>query len=182
MSETRRLLLPGLTRVWLFEFATFMERVCKSCRKAGIGFDPNALLVGIGVPKTVRQDESSRGVNTMCPVELLCPAGSEKLSRAFYCDLLGLVEIAKPPSLVLRGGCWFQGDGVEVRLRTGPVYGSNSKQSTTLVSFDLDGLAERLTAAGCPVTWDEDGLPVRGFSSVDPHGNPLVFSVGGRSR
>jgi catechol 2,3-dioxygenase-like lactoylglutathione lyase family enzyme len=115
-------------------------------------------------------------------VDLLCPSGSEESSRAFYRDLLGLVEIAKPPSLVLRGGCWFQGDGVELRLGVDPIYGSDPKRSTTLISLDLEGLAERLSAAGYPVTWDEDGLPVRGFRSVDPHGNTLVFSGDGRSR
>src|SRR2546428_13190856 len=36
--------------------------------------------------------------------QLACPAGSEDTLRAFYRDLLGLAEKAKPPSLAARGG------------------------------------------------------------------------------
>ena len=38
-------------------------------------------------------------------VQLAIPAGGENAARAFYRDLLGLVEQPKPPELAKRGGC-----------------------------------------------------------------------------
>ncbi|NGN67799.1 glyoxalase, partial [Streptomyces sp. A7024] len=39
-------------------------------------------------------------------VQLACPAGSEGELRAFYGDVLGMVEVTKPAVLAGRGGCW----------------------------------------------------------------------------
>ena len=36
------------------------------------------------------------------------PDGREAEARAFYGGLLGIPEIAKPPHLARRGGCWFE--------------------------------------------------------------------------
>lgn len=30
------------------------------------------------------------------------------MARAFYDGLLGIREVAKPPRLAVRGGCWFE--------------------------------------------------------------------------
>ena len=117
------------------------------------------------------------------PIYLPCPVGSEGLSRAFYRDLLGLVEVAKPSSLVLRGGCWFRGSGVadgvaggvEIRLEPVPTRQFGQLLDAVLTVADPGLVAERLGAAGHPVT--PTGAPDTraGFRSVDPHGNPLVF-------
>lgn len=40
-------------------------------------------------------------------VQITIPPGSEDQARAFYCDLLGLVEIEKPDPLAGRGGLWL---------------------------------------------------------------------------
>ena len=40
-------------------------------------------------------------------VQITVPKGAEAEARAFYCDLLGLREIAKPQSLEGRGGFWL---------------------------------------------------------------------------
>lgn len=39
-------------------------------------------------------------------VQLAMPEGGEGLARRFYGDALGLTEVAKPPDLAGRGGCW----------------------------------------------------------------------------
>jgi catechol 2,3-dioxygenase-like lactoylglutathione lyase family enzyme len=39
-------------------------------------------------------------------VMITIPRGAEAQARAFYCDLLGLPEIAKPDALAGRGGLW----------------------------------------------------------------------------
>ena len=45
-------------------------------------------------------------------VQVAAPPGCEPAARAFYGELLQLTEIAKPPLLAVRGGCWFSlGDG-----------------------------------------------------------------------
>ena len=44
------------------------------------------------------------------------PPGQESQARAFYRDVLGLTEIAKPPQLAARGGCWFAVAGVTLHL------------------------------------------------------------------
>jgi hypothetical protein len=41
-------------------------------------------------------------------VQLAMPAGREAEARAFYAGLLSIPELAKPPTLALRGGVWFE--------------------------------------------------------------------------
>jgi hypothetical protein len=40
-------------------------------------------------------------------VQVAAPAGCEAPARAFYGELLGLVELPKPGALATRGGVWF---------------------------------------------------------------------------
>ena len=47
-------------------------------------------------------------------VQLAAPGGSEDVLRAFYDDLLGIPEGAKPPVLAARGGVWLRSVGVEI--------------------------------------------------------------------
>lgn len=110
-------------------------------------------------------------------VQLAGPAGSEAASRAFYGDLLGLVEKPKPPALAARGGCWFAGSGIEVHLGVEDDFRPARKAHPGLLWPDLDGLAARLAAAGVPVSRaDASTLPgFRRFHTYDPHGNRLEF-------
>jgi hypothetical protein len=41
-------------------------------------------------------------------VQLAMPVDSEPRAREFYQGLLGIPEVAKPPQLASRGGCWFE--------------------------------------------------------------------------
>lgn len=49
-------------------------------------------------------------------VQLAIPPGAEDLCREFWGGVLGMAEVAKPPALAPRGGCWFRGGGLEVHL------------------------------------------------------------------
>ena len=49
-------------------------------------------------------------------VQVSCPEGGEDAARRFYGEVLGLPEVAKPPALAKRGGCWFRDEGVEVHV------------------------------------------------------------------
>jgi catechol 2,3-dioxygenase-like lactoylglutathione lyase family enzyme len=108
-------------------------------------------------------------------VQLACPPGSEEASRAFYGGVLGFDEVAKPPVLAARGGCWFRRDGIELHLGVERDFQPARKAHPGLLVHNLDDWAARLTAAGAPVSYDDDFPGMRRFYSQDPHGNRLEF-------
>lgn len=132
-------------------------------------------------------------------VQLTCAPGTEDVQRAFFAEVLGLTEVAKPASLAARGGCWFRGPGTAgtVEFHLGVVDGAEPqpKAHPGLVWGDittLRALAERLEDAGHPVTWDGElhGVPMHlngspgaplhepgmhRFYTKDPNGNRLEF-------
>ena len=115
-------------------------------------------------------------------VQVACPAGGEEEARRFYADGLGMVEVAKPPALAGRGGCWFRAYGpdgsvtAEVHVGVEDPFRPARKAHPGLLVDDvsgLDTLADRLRRADHPVDEsDRDSLPgfVR-FHAFDPHGN-----------
>lgn len=113
-------------------------------------------------------------------VQLACPRGSEETLRAFYGDVLGMVEVAKPPPLAARGGCWFRGtptslSGVELHLGVEEPFSPARKAHPGILVRDLEVVADRLRAAGHAVDYDEYFPGMRRFYSADPHGNRLEF-------
>jgi catechol 2,3-dioxygenase-like lactoylglutathione lyase family enzyme len=108
-------------------------------------------------------------------VQVACPPGSEDTLRAFYRDLLGLAEKAKPPALAARGGCWFSGYGIELHLGVEETFQPAHKAHPGLLWPDLDGLAGRLAEAGYPVAWSGELPGYRRFYTADPYGNRLEF-------
>ncbi|HZE41415.1 MAG TPA: glyoxalase [Stackebrandtia sp.] len=131
-------------------------------------------------------------------IQIACPAGSEDTLRAFYADVLGLVEQPKPANLAARGGCWFRGPGeghIEFHLGVEADFAPARKAHPGVVWGDeeaLRDLASRLEAAGHPVAWDGElhDVPMRlngtpdapvntggmwRFYTADPHGNRMEF-------
>jgi catechol 2,3-dioxygenase-like lactoylglutathione lyase family enzyme len=108
-------------------------------------------------------------------VQLACPPGSEEQLRAFYHGVLGLEEIAKPPALATRGGCWFRGHGIELHLGVEEDFRPARKAHPGLLVAGLDSWAALIAAAGYPVSFDNDFPGMRRFYSADPHGNRLEF-------
>jgi catechol 2,3-dioxygenase-like lactoylglutathione lyase family enzyme len=108
-------------------------------------------------------------------VQLACPPGSEEALRGFYSGVLGLAEVAKPPVLAARGGCWFRGYGIELHLGVEEDFRPARKAHPGLLVEGLDTWAERLRAAGAPVQYDGDFPGMRRFYSEDPFGNRLEF-------
>jgi len=106
-------------------------------------------------------------------VQLAVPAGSEPALRAFYGDLLGMVEVAKPPELAARGGAWFRSGQVEVHLGVEADFRPARKAHPGLLVDDLDDLARRLSAAGHAVRWDGLFPGHRRCYVDDPVGNRL---------
>jgi hypothetical protein len=49
-------------------------------------------------------------------VQLAMPSGDEERAVGFYTGVLGIPEVAKPPQLARRGGCWFEQDRLRLHL------------------------------------------------------------------
>jgi catechol 2,3-dioxygenase-like lactoylglutathione lyase family enzyme len=106
-------------------------------------------------------------------VQLAMPAGGEQLARRFYGDLLGIPEIAKPPNLAKRGGCWFERGGLKLHLGVEADFRPARKAHVALLVEDLAALRRKLSAADVTVKDDE---PLQGYHRVyvdDPFGNRL---------
>jgi catechol 2,3-dioxygenase-like lactoylglutathione lyase family enzyme len=106
-------------------------------------------------------------------VQLSAPRGSEDALRAFYGGLLGMVEVAKPPVLAARGGAWFRSGALELHLGVEDDFRPARKAHPGLLVEDLDGMADRLRAAGVDVDWDDNFPGYRRCYVHDPHGNRL---------
>jgi catechol 2,3-dioxygenase-like lactoylglutathione lyase family enzyme len=106
-------------------------------------------------------------------VQLAMPAGGESKARAFYGELLGLTEIARPESLRSREGVWFRAGAVRVHLGVDAGFQPARKAHPC---FEVDALAEALArcrTAGMPVA---DALPIAGIRRCyvsDPFGNRI---------
>jgi len=102
------------------------------------------------------------------------PAGEERRVRAFYVDVLGMTELAKPADLQARGGAWFASGSVQVHLGVDAHFVAARKAHPALRCADLDALVARLEQAACAVTHAgsfEDGA--RHAYVDDPFGNRI---------
>jgi len=108
-------------------------------------------------------------------VQLLMPAGAEAeaAARAFYADVLGLVEAPKPRELAGRGGLWFRSADAAIHLGVDPAFQPARRSHPALVVDSSDSARATLQAAGRRVIEDDTGLPVRRFYVEDPFGNRL---------
>ena len=106
-------------------------------------------------------------------VQVAMPAGGEAAARAFYGDLLGLTEIAKPENLRARGGCWFRLGDRELHLGVDPAFVAAKKAHVALAVRGLDGFRTALAAAGRPVAQDAQIPGRQRFFTEDPFGNRI---------
>ncbi len=106
-------------------------------------------------------------------VQLAMPAGGEPAARAFYTGVLGLPEVAKPPALAKRGGCWFESAEVKLHLGVEADFRPAHKAHPALLVSELAPLLERCRRAGCSIVADEllEGR-ARAYVS-DPFGNRI---------
>lgn len=108
-------------------------------------------------------------------VQLAAPPGSEEELRAFYTGVLGMTELAKPPVLAGRGGCWFAAGGAVLHLGIEEDFRPARKAHPGLRVSDIHGFAGRLKEKGASVVWDYDLPGHTRFYSQDPVGNRLEF-------
>jgi catechol 2,3-dioxygenase-like lactoylglutathione lyase family enzyme len=101
------------------------------------------------------------------------PRGEEGRGRAFYADLLGLVEIPKPASLAERDGLWFLIGALELHLGIEDDFRPAKKAHPGLLVDDLPSLVARLEAAGYATRPD---YLLEGYDRAyvhDPFGNRI---------
>lgn len=109
-------------------------------------------------------------------VQVAIPAGAEDAARAFYAGLLGMTEVAKPPALAARGGCWFVAGAAVLHLGVEDGFRPARKAHPAFLVADLDALEAALTSAGIECTRTDGEIPgVRRFHCADPFGNRLEF-------
>ena len=106
-------------------------------------------------------------------VQLTMPADAEDAARAFYRDLLGMTEIAKPPELAKRGGCWFASGAVQIHMGVEAEFRPARKAHPAVRCADYDALTARLQAAGVATTEDSNIPGVRRCHIADPFGNRI---------
>jgi catechol 2,3-dioxygenase-like lactoylglutathione lyase family enzyme len=106
-------------------------------------------------------------------VQLAMPAGAEDKARAFYRDLLGMRELAKPAELAKRGGCWFASGAVQIHLGVEKDFRAAKKAHPALVCRGYDGLIVRLREAGVEVVTDDGNPGVTRCDVHDPFGNRI---------
>ncbi|WP_426565810.1 VOC family protein [Angustibacter sp. McL0619] len=106
-------------------------------------------------------------------VQVSCPAGSEDALRGFYVTVLGMREVPKPAPLAARGGAWFRSGSCEIHCGVEDGFVPARKAHPGIAVSDVDALAERVTAAGLPVHWDDQLPGVRRFHTQDPVGNRI---------
>ncbi len=119
-----------------------------------------------------------KGFVALDHVQVAMPPGEEAKARAFYVDVLGMTELAKPAALAGRGGCWFAGgEGASVQIHCGVEqdFRPAKKAHPAVLVVGIDELAGRIEAAGGEVAWNDDIDGPRRFFCVDPFGNRLEF-------
>jgi catechol 2,3-dioxygenase-like lactoylglutathione lyase family enzyme len=109
-------------------------------------------------------------------VQLAMPAGGEEVAAAFYAGVLGLVAVAKPPALAVRGGCWFENDLVRVHLGVEEPFHPAGKAHP---AFVVTGLRAFVQQRSLDVTWSDEVPGTVRCHLHDPFGNRLEFVDGG---
>jgi catechol 2,3-dioxygenase-like lactoylglutathione lyase family enzyme len=106
-------------------------------------------------------------------VQLAMPIGGEAKARAFYCEVLGMQEVPKPPALAARGGLWLQSGGVAIHLGVEADFRPARKAHPALVCASYDALVAKLRAAGVEVREDREIAGVERCHIADVFGNRI---------
>lgn len=108
-------------------------------------------------------------------VQLAIPPGAEDQARAFWVDVVGLQEVAKPAALATRGGLWLTGDALNLHLGIADGFRPATKAHPGIMVSAYDALLTRLQAAEIPVADATDIPGVQRCHTTDPFGNRIEF-------
>jgi catechol 2,3-dioxygenase-like lactoylglutathione lyase family enzyme len=126
-----------------------------------------------GALAALRFEAGAGPIQAIDHVQVAIPIGGEAIAIAFYRDLLGLTEVAKPPEMAARGGAWYESGHVKVHLGVEADFRANDKAHVAFVVDDVAALARKAADMGFKVKHDDD-LPghTRAFI-YDPFGNRI---------
>jgi catechol 2,3-dioxygenase-like lactoylglutathione lyase family enzyme len=110
-------------------------------------------------------------------VQLAILAGGEDRARAFYCGVLGMTEVPKPPALAARGGLWLQAGDIRLHLGVETPFAPARKAHP---AFAVADVAAFLARAGLVAPLDDAEIPgaVRAYVD-DPFGNRIELIAWG---
>jgi catechol 2,3-dioxygenase-like lactoylglutathione lyase family enzyme len=107
-------------------------------------------------------------------VQLAMPAGEEDRARDFFCRVLGMEEIPKPPELAKRGGAWFRSGTVSVHLGVDPKFQPATKAHPAFRCDAYEALLDRLRGQGFTIVPDENPFEGKDHCYIaDPFGNRI---------
>ena len=106
-------------------------------------------------------------------VQVAIPAGGEERARRFYGTILGCREVPKPANLQGRGGVWFDTGNLQLHLGVDHAFRAAGKAHVAFEVDGLDGLRDRLMAAGYALADDEPLAGYRRCYVADPFGNRM---------
>ena len=106
-------------------------------------------------------------------VQLAMPEGGEEKAEWFYCDVLGLAVVPKPPAMAARGGRWFEQGNVKIHLGVESDFRPARKAHPAIVVANYDALLARLQSAGIQFRPAEDGPGARRGHVDDCFGNRI---------
>ena len=101
------------------------------------------------------------------------PVDGESKARYFYGDLLGMIEVPKPPMLAARGGVWFESASVQLHLGVDRDFQAARKAHPALRCRDFEGLTKKLRLAGIELVNDGSIPGVVRCHVHDPFGNRI---------
>lgn len=109
-------------------------------------------------------------------VQIAGPKGCEAQARAFYGEMLGLVEVEKPRTLQGRGGCWFRVGARQLHIGVEEPFHPSKKAHPAFAVRDIAALFEALQRSHIECSWDASLEGRRRFFAADPWGNRLEFT------
>ena len=102
------------------------------------------------------------------------PPGGEAMARAFYVEVLGMIEEPKPAELAARGGCWFTSGGVNIHLGVESTeFKPARKAHPAFVCTAFDELMAALQDEGVKIRFEEPAGSRRRAFIDDAFGNRL---------
>jgi catechol 2,3-dioxygenase-like lactoylglutathione lyase family enzyme len=110
-------------------------------------------------------------------VQICIPQGAEKTGRAFYCGVLGLLEIEKPEALQPRGGFWLQVGDRQVHVSIED--GVDRKLTKAHIAYEVDDLDAWRSILQQQQIHIGESVPIPGqkrFEFRDPFGNRVELT------
>jgi len=106
-------------------------------------------------------------------VQIAVPGAVEPECLAFYREVMGLTEIAKPEELKRRGGAWFQLPNLQMHVGVDRENSANSKRHICFLVADLAAARAVVQANGVAIEEESDTEGLQRFFIRDPAGNRI---------